>query len=206
MTDLIQPDIVVVNGDICEGTNYRSNGTGNWTNDLAMQMQTARELLEMIDCDVFIGTQGSGYHTGKNPSLDQKVIEQMDGQFGVEKFLNLQGIRFHLRHATPFSSDPRSQPARLGRDMANAVTDEAAFGHVDVFVRSHLHRFSSLQTCGQLGVITPGWKARDDFVKERNLLNADIGFVLFNIKNGSYTWQQYVTKLPRNMIVDEYTM
>lgn len=205
MCDLIQPDLVIVNGDVCEGVNYAENGQGNWTNDKNLQIQTARELLEMIDCDTFIGTQGSKYHTSKNMSADRKVIESLRGEFSPDMFVDVDGVKFHVRHKTPFSKNPRGQPGLLSGDMTNIVNDSDSFGHVDVFVRSHLHRFSSIQTCGQLGVITPGWKGRDDFLKESGaVLAPDIGFVLFKCKDSQYTWNPYVTSLPRDLVVDEF--
>lgn len=205
MCDLIKPDLVILNGDICEGVNYKGNGVGNWTNDRNQQIQTAAELIEMIDCDTFIGLQGSGYHTGNNMSMDECVTRWLKGDFGIDKFINVDGVRIHARHSTSFSRRPQRQAANMIDDMTNVDYDRDTFPNVDIFVRSHLHRFSFVGWNGALGVITPAWKWRDAFVKERNIISNDLGFVLFDIKDGQYTWNPYIFKIPMELAVDEYT-
>jgi hypothetical protein len=44
-------DVVVANGDLCEGADPKSNGLGCWTTDLNEQARGAARMLEMIDCE-----------------------------------------------------------------------------------------------------------------------------------------------------------
>lgn len=204
MCDVVKPDIVVVNGDMCEGVNYKEHGIGNWTNDKAQQIQTCAELLEMIDCCKYVGLQGSGYHTGNNLSMDEIVMKQIGGDFGTEKFINVEDVRFHVRHETSFSKRPQRQAVGMIDDMTGIDYDRETFGDIDITIRSHLHRFSFIGWNGALGIVTPAWKWRDPFVKARNVISNDLGFITFEVSDDVYTWNPYLFKVPKQLAIDEY--
>ena len=158
----------------------------------------------MLDCDKFIGTQGSNYHTENNMSLDNHVTKRLNGTFGTEMFVNVEGVRFHVRHTTPFRKQPQMQAFGIVNDMINAEYDKNTFGNTDVFIRSHMHRYSFVGWNGALGMICPAWKWRDGFVKSRNVMSNDLGFVVFDVTGDEYKWTPKLFKIKNAGAIDEY--
>ncbi len=188
-------DLVVVNGDTCDGMNFAEGGTHVITNDMYAQAEMAAELLSMIDCDTFLVTVGSGYHsrTGKNGTAVEgylaKALERRlawagrspDVRFHPEALVKYGGKRFHVSHTVGTSSTQQYRATALMRDMTNMKlnSDWYKFGSVDMIIRGHAHFYISIDLSDIQGVITPGWKLRDSFNTKVGInVQPDIGYVV----------------------------
>jgi hypothetical protein len=189
--DCPRPDVLLLNGDLVDGKNYKESGMGTWTTDVHLQSQTLKELVSMLKPRKIVGTSGSPYHSDRNPNMDKIAVEACGGTFrGGYAALNIDGIRVHAQHKVSVSKSTwqyRSTP--VGRAMVLAALNESDFGHYDVILKSHAHYYCYVGYSNSLGIILPAWKAYDPF-GDTNLEfnNPAIGYVKFTIENGTYSF------------------
>lgn len=194
-------DVVVVNGDACDGMNLADGGRYTYTNDMYAQAEMAAELLSMINCPNFLITVGSGYHSrnGKNggpiePFLAQRLEEKLRARglepnvvFSPEAVLEIGTKRLHITHTVGTSSTMQYRPTALAREMTNMLLNhqDHKFGHVDAVIRGHAHFFTAVQMSDIVGVVTPSWKLRDPFSIKAGLnMQPDIGYVVLSWLEG----------------------
>lgn len=194
--DVGKVDAVICNGDIVDGLNRKGRGKDIQIADMMVQCDIAKQLLSMIDCERFIFTQGSGYHVDDNPSADEMICRLMKGEwyewFGDVMFDN---ITINIQHETSFSKDPSGQfnSQRKDANLLILQGDEPA----DIYLRSHIHRFTYTGNSSSMTVTTPCWKGMDGFVSKKSQLRPDNGYVLFNIEGSNYSWDYNVFKIPK---------
>lgn len=197
-------DAVVVNGDICEGVNRKEDGEGV---ELSVKDQIceAEDLLGMIETKRYYGTQGTGYHTKKNPSSDWQVIHGLKGTFDNEIPLTIERIRFHFSHKVGISSSGQMYHGTpISKEMMVAHLNREQMGKFDVIVRGHAHYFFYVGSKSSLAIIAPCWKGRDSFVAQHSLKwNPDIGWLLFEIDGDSYSWEHHIKKLDQGDLFTE---
>ena len=204
-------DVVIVNGDACDGMNMADGGRYTITNDMYAQARIAAELLAMIDCDTFILTVGSGYHSrnGKNgsaiePYMADELRRLKGGKatvlFKPETLLEIDGKVLHILHHTGTTSSFQYRTTALMRDMTTMLLNhqEHKYGHVDMVIRGHAHYYIHVDMSDMQGIISPAWKLRDLFAVKINLPQPDIGYVLLNWDNAedSITVTKHLSKLP----------
>lgn len=190
--DYPQPDVLILNGDLVDGKNYKESGMGCWTTEMLTQCEAACELLGMLKPRKIIGTTGSAYHSEKNPNADEIITKALGGEFkGGYGVVDVNGCRFYAQHKVGVSKSTwqyRGTP--IGRAIVLANLAGGAYGHLDVILKSHAHYFYYVGTSNQLGMILPCWKAHDDF-GDTNVEFVDpcIGYVVFEVNDdGDYIW------------------
>lgn len=188
-------DVGLLLGDMTEGTNYRENGIGNWTNDMSLQIDTCVDMLEKTGITEWYGVQGSPYHTGLNESADYEVLDKLGGTFDDDMILGIDDILFYLKHVTSYSSVPHSRSTGLNRDMVNTEIHKNSYGDIDVHLRAHVHYHHFVGWEGKLGLINPCWKHRDQFLRRGNAGSADIGYTVFTVDGDEYNWKTECFKL-----------
>ncbi len=62
---LQKPDLLVVNGEPCDGGNKKQLGSQSWTTNLQDQLNDAEELIKLIPYKNIILNRGRGYHVTK---------------------------------------------------------------------------------------------------------------------------------------------
>ncbi len=200
-------DLVVINGDICDGVNPKAKGLGTWTCDLSLQVNTAADLLKMIHTNKYAATQGSFYHIGDNISTDKAVMmhEKINGVFGSELSIKADDVRFHFSHSVGISTSGwmyRTTPIAREMMLSALVRDE--MGKYDVICRGHAHYFCYAGFANSLGIITPGWKSRDDYAQRRTLAFVPhCGYVLFEVDGDSYRWRKHIFTIEKDNLVDD---
>lgn len=197
-------DACVVNGDTCEGTNRKQKGE-HIGMDVKDQILGAVDMLSMIDCEKWYGTQGTGYHTDNNPSSDWYVTDKLQGQFGHELVLNVDKKRFHFCHKVGVSSSGQMYHGTpLSKEQMVAKLNKESMGGFDVIARSHAHYFYYTGSSSNLAVITPCWKGRDPHAQEHSLKwNPEIGYVYFDVEDEMLNWYHHVDKFPKDLLFDE---
>ena len=196
-----QLDLVIVNGDTCDGMNLAEGGAHTITNDMYAQAEMASELLAMIDCDNFLLTVGSGYHSrnGRNgnavegylaKALARRISERggtPNVKFVPEAILEFGGKRFHVSHTVGTSSTQQYRATALMRDMTNMKLngDDYKFGPIDMVIRGHTHFFIHVDLSDIQGLITPAWKFRDSFCTKIGInTQPDFGYALLTWDEG----------------------
>lgn len=199
MCDLEKYDICIVNGDTCDGVNSNEHGYGCWTTDDRVQVKVAADLLQRTGAESFYCTQGSLYHTGK-PSMDRLVNDRLGGHFDEDMILTVEGVRFHVRHKTPYTSTPYGRSTALNKDMVNSVLGCQSYGDIDVFLRAHTHYHHYVGWDGRLGLVNGGWKSQDAHMRRNSIGNGDFGYTVFYVDKGQYTWETHSFKMPGGLM------
>lgn len=199
-------DVVVVNGDVCDGMNNLDGGRNTITNDMFAQADMAAELLAMIPCSTFILTLGSGYHSrvGRfgmpiEGYLAKVLREKVKGRGGAveyvpEALLTINDKKFHITHVTGHTKVYQYRSTGLMRDMTNLLLNWQShkFGHIDMILRAHTHYYISISMGDMQGVISPCWKWRDSFAtKVGSNYQPDVGYVVLEWEEG-----QHITTTP----------
>jgi len=199
-------DAVVVNGDICDGVNRAEDGEGIEL-DAKDQILEAIELLERVDSKRFYGTQGSGYHTKKNPSMDWAVIHGLKGTFDNEIVLNVNKTRFHFAHKTGVSSSGQMYHGTpISKEIMVAALNEGSMGKFHVVGRAHTHYFYYVGSADCMAFISPCFKARDPYAQLSSLKwSPHIGYVYFDVDSGEgeYQWAHCAKKLDSGHLFTE---
>jgi predicted phosphodiesterase len=175
-------DAVINLGDTCDGTNRKSQGTGLWTTDINLQMETAKNLLSMVKSSRIIGVQGSYYHVGDNLSSDKSVVENLGGTFGDELAVVVENKRIHACHDIGVSSSGlayRTTP--IAQQMMVAALNPE-YKNFSLIIRGHAHYYVRVSFANTTGLICPCWSGRDEFVARRSLAwNPHMGYVLLSV-------------------------
>jgi hypothetical protein len=191
--DVGEVDVCVVNGDCCDGVNYKDHGYDLWTTDLDTQIESARILLSMVNAKKYIVTQGSGYHVGQNMSLDQLVARALKGQFGQDVAIRAKeaGVRMHFSHFVGVSTSSwqyRTTP--IARELVSALLNEKEYGKYHAVIRSHAHYYCYVEFGSHFGLITPAWQLRTPYMINKGLsLLPKIGYVVLYAEDGSI-WKE----------------
>jgi predicted phosphodiesterase len=210
MIDMGRYNNVVCLGDSIEGPNRKEQGRGVWTTDPGEQAECASDLFSMIKCDnhKFFGVAGSGYHVGADGDGDRAAVtaKGVNGKFDIDLFFKIQGFRIYARHEVGYSSIPHGRSAAVNREMMNAMIQEEMYGQLDIFLFGHTHYTHFVGWEGKLGLIVPCFKYRDSFVRKKGMGGNDLGYSVFYLEDGHYTWNTYDFKIENEIGITEYSL
>lgn len=202
-------DLLVLNGDLVEGTNYYGEGAGCLTTSMSEQAKTAIELLSDIRCRKVVGCRGTAYHGKKNPNMDHQVIEGLGGVCMDEVSLTIEGLRFYANHRTPVRMVRfETRPQSVAQDILLGELNSMDFGHYDIICKAHVHYYIGLDMGKSLGIVCPCFKGRDEFAKGAAnpfAFNPSIGYVMFDIEDdGDFSWTKSVKNLKGNNLIKTF--
>jgi hypothetical protein len=189
--DVPRPDILLLNGDLVDGKNYKENGMGSWTTDSLLQARVLADLVKMIKPRQILATSGSPYHTDRNPNVDKIAVEMCGGTFkGGYANININGKRIYAQHKVSVSkSSWQYRTTPLGRALVLAALNEKEMGHYDIVLKSHAHYFCYAGFSNSLGMILPSWKAYDAFLDTNiEFPNPSLGYVRFDFSGGDFSF------------------
>ena len=200
-----KPDILVLNGEPIEGQQHKNMGTEVWTTNLNDQMDDAKTLIDMFNAKRIYTTRGSDYHVSlRGVPLEEAFGERVGatpigGYFApYEIYLEEEGVTFNFAHHVGYNQEFYRSTA-LTREMAlmklNASHKPA---DPDVIVRSHVHYYWYVGSTSHLTMTTPCWKLQDWFMQRKGPGGGvpDIGAVRFTVKDGEYSWEKKIYRLP----------
>lgn len=186
-----RPDILLLNGDLVDGKNYKETGMGSWTTDSLLQARVLADLVKMLKPRQIVATSGSPYHSDNNPNVDKIATEMCGGTFmGGYANININGKRIYAQHKISVSKSTwqyRGTP--LGRALVLAALNEKEMGHYDIVLKSHAHYFCYCGFSNSLGMILPAWKTRDQFLDTNiEFGNSALGYVRFDFADGDFSF------------------
>ena len=167
-----KPDVLVINGEPCDGGNPKQLGNQSWSTNLQDQLNDAEKLIREIPYKKLLFTRGSGYHVDKQGTNFEEIIaEKMKAErykaFGGSGYtdyyalVELHGKHFNFTHHVGFNKWAAYRTTALAREMAGMVFDRDKMGRADVIVRSHVHYFVHIEFTHTHGFTTPAWKFPD---------------------------------------------
>ena len=69
-----KPHVLCLNGEPCDGSNYKSLGMQSWTTSIDDQVNDAYKLLKMFKAQHFVMTVGSGYHSQQGADTAEEYL------------------------------------------------------------------------------------------------------------------------------------
>lgn len=199
-------DILLLLGDTCEGLNKKEFGSELWASNFVAQAEVTADIFSQIrGVKEIYAVQGSGYHTGKNPSADHIVANMLHAtRFGADLMVNIRGVRFHLAHKVG-TTTTLNKTTSITKEAQMALLKQRQLGPVDMVLRGHTHSYSLAVMDDCAGMVLPAWKGRDTFCRERSVsMIPDVGMVLFEIgQEGGLRANRIRGELPKEMIIEE---
>lgn len=208
--DLVQkPSVLVVNGEPCDGGNFKGLGKQSWSTNISDQLDDAEKLLNMIPHDKIMFTRGSGYHVDIQGTNFEEVIAKKMGAIPYKAYggngytdyyalLELHNKRFNFTHHVGFNKWASYRTTALAREMAGMVFEKDKMGHADVIVRSHVHYFVHVEFVNTHGFTTPAWKYPDGHLFRGGTAGTtpDIGMVEVIVEpNGKVLIEKHISSL-----------
>jgi hypothetical protein len=194
----LQPDILVMNGDMIDGCNYRSAGIPTVTTDFADQVKAAEMLLRPIR-DVVKEAyliRGTEYHDTKNG----QAIESLGRNLDVKKFreaqysdwvLNLEvdGVILNFCHHISVMQGFYRATAPDREGIWSALAGKHKVPDADCVVRSHVHIFVHVEHSAKHIIITPCWEMRTDYMIKKSYYRMlpEIGSILIHVNGKKKT-------------------
>jgi len=195
-------DLVIVNGECCDGPQRKAEGLNQWTTDKRAQAMNAVALLKTLRCNKFRISRGSNYHVEENLNLDQYVADQMmNPKLGrpVEaeyepRFIQedaKSGLRFHVQHFIPPSKATwQYLTTPLARDMVLLKLNDSRkkYGHVDIVIRSHIHFYVEVGYSHSHGFVLPAWEGPTPYEVMKGIITPpEIGWLVIDTNDdGTY--------------------
>ncbi|MCS7240824.1 MAG: hypothetical protein NZ651_06240 [Candidatus Bipolaricaulota bacterium] len=205
-----KPDVLVVNGDLIEGTGRLTGGTELLTTDVETQCRIAAQLLALWEAKKIILTYGTSYHTtidGQDADRFVATLLAKDG-YDVEihshAFVKVNGCVFDVRHYAGRSNLPHTKGTPLGREwfvnLLWAARDEQP--QANVILRAHIHSFFVAGGADPdwLAFFQPCWlAAMTKYGARRCSGTVDVGTLIFGVSaNGRVSWDVRLKKLMAN--------
>lgn len=200
------PDIIIVNGDVVEGPQRKSNGfevtLPAASDQIECAVQTLRHLKGRVrpDCRWFF-TRGTPYHVGDFGDTEEAIAKQIGaepyGSVGVGKYARevlwgkVDGITIEVTHHPAGSSTGFYRLTVLDRDSqwaAMAAKDHTkGVPKAHLLLRSHLHFFGRAEHASKLCVMLPCWKLGDRHSRKGGLHRfiPDIGGCFINVDSSA---------------------
>jgi hypothetical protein len=196
-------DLCVLNGDIVDGAQRRSSGTGLLSTCMSEQVQMAIELLEPVlrKCERVIRLEGTAYHEtfdGPLSALDEHFgIEMPRGIKRMVRDIQLGDAMLNIKHQ-PEGEGCLYRGTALDREALWATVSETMhkIPRATHIVRAHLHSYARICGFGKEVIHAPCWALQSPYAvnKRRYRWIPDIGYILM-VADDKMGHAGYVTKV-----------
>lgn len=188
----LQPDILVMNGDMIDGCQYRSDAMPSITSDFSEQTEAAEILLQPLRnlCKEAYLIRGTEYHDSKNG----QAIEALGRHLQVVPFrprqysdwvlnLEVEGVVLNFCHHISVMTGFYRATAPDREGIWSALAGKSKVPNADCVVRSHVHIFVHVEHSSKHIVITPCWQMRTDYMIKKSYYRMlpEIGAVLIHV-------------------------
>jgi len=197
------PDKLILNGDLIDGLQYRSNMDECWTTDLQEQADYALDMIKMYGGKSHYVIRGTPYHTQtKGVDLEEWIGRELKAESLVElgkKRYSTQFKVIDMAKPTP-TSKPICQPmvlhfahhlagskwfayygSALAREMNDVMLNESHWvdrnvhGKVWGIVRAHVHYFWYAESDSRIMLVCPPWQLATPFVNKIHASSPPLG-------------------------------
>jgi hypothetical protein len=190
-------DGAVWNGDLIDGLGRKSHGSEQITTDAKKQVSMAIACVQSACAPRNIITAGTAYHTGDDCDFEEGVAKEVrGGQFAPHVRLDVDGVRFNLRHHGNASSLPYGMSAGAKEAMWGLIQEATLAQHegraphpADWYVRSHAHRLCLYETAHLHALAMPCLQLPVSKFGRRCSGAYDVGFCVATIQGGQCSWQ-----------------
>lgn len=169
--DKFEIDMVIILGDILDGSNRKTPARCRTLTDLNDQEDAAKLVLRHLiyprgdiskEKRILAGLSGSDYHTSRDVDLERSIIQYFDGNhIGALGTIDIDGTNraINIRHEMTSAQIYNAMVLqRLGMFWKVAEADDS-IDKADILAAAHLHTFIHIHVRNQHLIIIPGWKA-----------------------------------------------
>jgi len=186
------PDYLLVNGDCIEGSQTRQGGAELITPDRNVQVEMAKETIELFRAKRIIMTYGTAYHTGQNAEdfeYNLAALLRKNARVGIEgrAYFKVGGATIDARHKIGTSAIPHGRATALLREVMWSLIGDGDDGDIkaDIIIRSHAHYHIWVEDSRKTAFITPGLQLKKGRYGSREMSGSiDWGAIRLTIKDG----------------------
>jgi hypothetical protein len=156
--------VLLVNGDMIDGTGRRSGGTELITTDRMEQAEMAAHAINHARMYAgrgfkIVGTYGTAYHTSGDGEDWENVVADKAGfhKLGSHEWVDVSGCVFDLKHHIGNTSIPHGKGTALLKTMLwqELWAGTGMAPRANVILRSHVHRFFGAMESNKMGFTLP---------------------------------------------------
>jgi len=159
-SDWHNPNYLLANGDLIDGTQKKQGGAELTTPDRNIQCEMAFNAVTKFAAKNYLLTYGSPYHVSENAEdFEYKLGKDLDATVGGRLFFEIDGVRFDARHHIGGSGIPHGRATPILREIMWNLIGEAIEGapHIHCVIRSHVHYYLYVEVePSRCAIITPG--------------------------------------------------
>jgi hypothetical protein len=208
-----KPSLLLLNGDLIDGPNYRSGGRYVTTTSLAEQAECALALVKMIPIrggEVY-GVAGGDYSSSEFIEAHRMIVESLGGECSDDQlFIDVHGHTLHLSHgSSPAFVYYEQVLAREGM-FADQTSVGGKIPDAEILLRAHWHKWIHIQRAWKGDVdrhilVGPGVQGQDESMSRRSPLRLvpDVGAILLSISRDRVVVDRvlYPTPVVRESVV-----
>lgn len=197
-------DVLIVNGDMIDGSGQKSGGVECLTTDVQEQADMAAEAIKFVKAKKVYGTYGTPYHTGVCTDWERSVFQNVEQSQYTEEvhlkshlYLDIDGVLFDCKHKVGSSAIPHGRRTALERERLWAVlwAEAGVQPKANVFIRSHVHFAGYCGGHDYLCLTTPALQGLGSRYGARQCTGlVDWGITVFTVENGAYRWEYIIPK------------
>lgn len=202
----IKPDVLFVLGDAVDGRGQRNGGVEQFLPSMEDQAACAVECIKAIGASRIVMVYGTPYHVAPDGvDWERRIAEDCGGTIHDHAMVDVDGVRFSLKHKIGSSSVPHGRATALLRDAlwdvlwaSEAYEDRR---RADVILRGHVHYHSHAGNTQHLAMTLPCLQMSSDYGARQCQGVIDYGMVSFDCEGGNYSWKRHIAKLHSREIV-----
>jgi hypothetical protein len=186
-----KPNLLLLNGDLIDGPNYRLGGRYLSTTSMSEQAECALALLKMIPLESgeIYGVGGGDYSSGEFIDSHQMIVESLGGSYSDDQlFLDAKGHTMHLSHGSSTAFVYYEQVLAREGMFADQTSVSGKTPDVEIVLRAHWHKWIHIQRSWKGDtdrhiIVGPGFQGQDEYMAKRSPLRLvpDVGAVLLSI-------------------------
>ena len=204
--NLLQPDILIVNGDAIDGKGEKSGGTEQICGTWAAQADMASECIMHTNAKKIVMTYGTPFHTGQSDDFENLIKDKLTGcevVIGGHEFPVINGIQFDIKHKIGSSSVPQGRTTALNKSHLwnDLWAIRGQQPTAQVVLRGHVHYHAYTGNQDWLGMTLPalqGWGSKYGVRQCEGLV--DTGITWFKVYEDSclenLEWASEIFTLP----------
>jgi hypothetical protein len=190
-------DFAVLAGDAVDGEGKKEN-IGHITTNTKEQANIAAACYNVVQAKKKFLCYGTPYHTTGTYSYEEVVADLVGGEIQDTLLLDVEGIKFNIRHVASRSNTPYGQGTLLYReavrDLINCLLEERE--EADYIIRAHAHLYWRDENSRTTAILLPGLQIPDGiYGRSQKPFYYDIGFLYGEIKDRQVTLEPYIMPL-----------
>jgi hypothetical protein len=136
-------DHLIINGDLIDGTGWRSGGTELITTDRNVQIDMAIKWIRWVGAKSVHIIRGTPYHAGQQEDLEDIVASELQCSIGDHEWFDINGVVFDCKHKIAGSTIPhgRVTPLLKAKLWNGLWAAREAQPKADVIIRGHVHYY-----------------------------------------------------------------